>query len=108
MTARRDFIKRSLICSAGLAIAGSSSYASITHQIFDATINIKKSAMKFGLVTVSMGKGLGSLPLIISKLCKRPVLKQLNFVPNMLMGLRSALILYAKRPKLRVGSPTVR
>ncbi|HQS50662.1 MAG TPA: TIM barrel protein [Daejeonella sp.] len=65
MTARRDFIKRSLICSAGLAIAGSSSYASITHQIFDATINIKKSAMKFGLVTYQWGKD-WDLPLIIS------------------------------------------
>lgn len=65
MTARRDFIKRSLVCSAGLAIAGSSSYASITHQIFDATINIKKSAMKFGLVTYQWGKD-WDLPLIIS------------------------------------------
>lgn len=69
MTARRDFIKRSLICSAGLAIAGSGSYASIANSlalpVFDPTINFKKSAMKFGLVTYQWGKD-WDLPTIIS------------------------------------------
>jgi len=69
MTARREFIKKSLMCSAGLAIAGSGSYASIANSInisaSDTGINIKKAAMKFGLVTYQWGKD-WDLPTIIS------------------------------------------
>lgn len=73
MTARRDFIKKSLICSAGFALADFESYAStansITHPTSDSTINLKKSAMKFGLVTYQWGKD-WDLPTIISN-CKK-------------------------------------
>lgn len=69
MTARRYFIKRSLLCSAGLAIAGTGSYASIAEYLsspaFDPLINLKESKMKFGLVTYQWGKD-WDLPTIIS------------------------------------------
>jgi len=70
MTARRDFIKKSLLGSVGLALVGTGSYASIANSInlpvSDPGINIKKSAMKFGLVTYQWGKD-WDLPTIISK-----------------------------------------
>lgn len=69
MTARREFIRKSLICSAGFALAGSGSYASIANSMIpptsDSRINLKKSAMKFGLVTYQWGKD-WDLPTIIS------------------------------------------
>lgn len=69
MAARRDFIKKSIVCSAGFALAGSQSYASIVNSIIhptsDSTINLKKSAMKFGLVTYQWGKD-WDLPTVIS------------------------------------------
>ena len=69
MTARRDFIKKSLICSAGLALAGPASYASIANSAnytaSDSIFNLKKPTMKFGLVTYQWGKD-WDLPTIIS------------------------------------------
>ncbi len=64
MTKRRDFIKKGLIGSAGIAIGGmgfsSETYASIMGANepinLHAALNKKKPAMKFGLVTYQWGK----------------------------------------------------
>ena len=73
MTKRRDFIKRSLKGSAGIAIVGMGFspqlYASImgvNERInLHAALNRKKPAMKFGLVTYQWGKD-WDLPTLVS------------------------------------------
>lgn len=73
MTKRRDFIKKGLIGSAGIAIGGMGfspeTYASImgaNERInLHAALNRKKPAMKFGLVTYQWGKD-WDLPTLIS------------------------------------------
>ena len=72
MTKRREFIKKSLVGSAGIAIGGigfnNKSYASIgaTERLnLRAALNMNKPAMKFGLVTYQWGKD-WDLPTIIS------------------------------------------
>jgi len=66
---RRNFIKESLTVGAGLVIGGAGSYASILdankHSGSDSSLNIKESAMKFGLVTYQWGKD-WDLPTVIS------------------------------------------
>ncbi|MDP3467308.1 MAG: TIM barrel protein [Daejeonella sp.] len=66
---RRNFIKESLTVGAGLVIGGAASYASKldanSHIDSDSGLNIKESAMKFGLVTYQWGKD-WDLPTVIS------------------------------------------